>query len=322
MGIFWPFSQRQDAFEDAAAVHARSKREPFMAHAHGPEDHNDFGKAMVAGAVAGTSEHVAMFPVDTIKTRLQAKTSGNTPRYKGVIDCATEIVRKEGVKRLYRGLPAVAFGAIPSHGLHFAVYEWAKQKLDIDDHDMDVNPLKVAMAGSLAVMSHDAVITPLDVIKQRLQVYNSPHKGVADAASSILKKEGFSAFYTSYPTTVALNVPFMSVHFVVYESMKRRLSKPDGSHGPLQECVAGGLAGAMGGFVSNPLDIWKTRIQLEGASAAHLRRTPVAIFKTMLAEEGVATLFRGVQARVLYFTPSWAICWTVYETMKRLLDMH
>lgn len=320
-GLFWPFLPKQDAAEDASAVHARSKRQPFMAHAHGPEEHHeDFGKAMIAGAVAGTSEHICMFPVDTIKTRLQAQTAGAL-RYNGVIHCANEIIRKEGVARLYRGLPAVAVGAIPSHAIHFAVYEWSKHRLGIDDHDLDVNPFKFALAGSLAVVSHDAIITPLDVIKQRLQVFNSPHKGVMDTAKSIISKEGLSAFYASYPTTVALNVPFMTVHFVVYESLKRALSKPDGSHGPLQESVAGGMAGAMGGLVSNPLDIWKTRIQLEGATAASARRRPITIFKHLLAEEGVSGLFRGVQARVLYFTPSAAICWTVYETMKRVLDL-
>jgi hypothetical protein len=77
---------------------------------------------MAAGSFAGVIEHVVMYPVDTIKTRMQVA-QANAPRYKGVFQAAAQIARVEGVHNLYCGLPAVVAAAIPSHAVYFAVYE-------------------------------------------------------------------------------------------------------------------------------------------------------------------------------------------------------
>ena len=69
-------------------------------------------------------------------------------------------------------------------------------------------------------MAHDAIVTPLDVVKQRLQVYNSSYAGVLQCIRRVAAEEGLKAFYASYPTTVAMNVPFQAVHFAAYESIK------------------------------------------------------------------------------------------------------
>lgn len=39
---------------------------------------SSFTQHMLSGAVAGTTEHLAMYPVDTIKTRMQASTSSKS----------------------------------------------------------------------------------------------------------------------------------------------------------------------------------------------------------------------------------------------------
>lgn len=52
------------------------------------------------------------------------------------------------------------------------------------------------------------------------QVYNSHYAGVFQCIRSVWAQEGLRAFYASYPTTVALNVPFQAVHFAAYESFK------------------------------------------------------------------------------------------------------
>ena len=41
--------------------------------------------------------------------------------------------------------------------------------------------------------------------------------------------------------------------------------------------------------------------------------------KRIVREEGVKSLWRGLQPRVLFHVPSAAVCWGTYETCKRLL---
>ncbi len=131
---------------------------------------------------------------------------------------SAQIAREEGVRRLYRGFPAVVTGAIPSHAVHFATYENLKHRLG--GNEPGHHPLVNGVSGGVATMAHDAIITPLDVVKQRLQVRDSRYTGVLQCIRTVFAREGLRAFYASYPTTVAMNVPYQAVHFAAYESFK------------------------------------------------------------------------------------------------------
>jgi solute carrier family 25 iron transporter 28/37 len=122
------------------------------------------------------------------------------------------------VRRLYRGFPAVVAGAIPSHAVHFATYENLKHRFG--GNEPGHHPLINGLSGGVATMCHDAIVTPLDVVKQRLQVQNSRYAGVMHCIRTVFATEGLRAFYASYPTTVAMNVPYQAVHFAAYESFK------------------------------------------------------------------------------------------------------
>jgi solute carrier family 25 iron transporter 28/37 len=273
---------------------------------------------MIAGASAGVMEHLVMFPVDTIKTRLQDYSRATGPSYNGVADAIMTISKHEGIPRLYRGIQAIIFAAIPSHAVYFATYEYSKRLFGLNRGEHA--PVKTAAAGSLAVLAHDAVVAPLDVVKQRLQMYNSPYRGIWDCVKGIATKEGVLTFVASYPTTVLMNIPFMSVQFATYESFKLFLSDEKGGHGLREEFAAGGIAGAMGGLVSTPLDVWKTRIQLQGEEVdPSKKRSPIGVLQNIYRTEGLKGFTRGATARVIYFIPSAAICWTTYETVKRVL---
>ena len=170
---------------------------------------------LCAGAFAGTMEHTVMFPVDTIKTRMQlaivgggggsaatttTTTSGgganininNNAMVKSTIRRAiTSILKTDGVKGLYRGVVAGGLGAGPAHAMYFATYEYGKKMFrwntvtttagkEGDDIvvENDERPkwsaygefIADASAGVLATIVGDAVQTPLDTIKQRMQM--------------------------------------------------------------------------------------------------------------------------------------------------------
>lgn len=46
------------------------------------------------------------------------------------------------------------------------------------------------------------------VVKQRIQMYNSPYKSLVDCIARVYQAEGVSAFYRSYTTQLAMNLPF------------------------------------------------------------------------------------------------------------------
>ncbi|CAM6089627.1 unnamed protein product [Calypogeia fissa] len=282
-----------------------------------------FRQYMLAGSVAGMVEHMAMFPVDTLKTRMQMLASAGGSIHTTIFRALFTILKTEGPLGLYRGIGAMGLGAGPAHAVYFSVYETAKEKFggNAEGH----HPLAHGAAGGLATIASDAVFTPMDVVKQRLQVRRSPYKGLMDCIRTMLREEGVRAFYVSYPTTVVMNVPFTAVHFASYEAAKKLLMElsPDKANEEnlLVHIIAGGSAGALASAVTTPLDVIKTRLQLQGVGGAERFRNGSVLHaaKRIVKQEGPGALLRGIRPRILFHTPAAAICWSTYEAGKSFL---
>lgn len=120
--------------------------------------------------------------------------------------------------------------------------------------------MQAAACGSLAAISHDMFLTPFDVVKQRMQL--GYYKNVLHCIRTIMKTEGLGALYTSFPTTLMMNIPFGAVMMAVNESMKKILN-PEGHFSTVSSMVSGSVAGAIAAAVTNPLDVIKTRLQTQ-----------------------------------------------------------
>merc|ERR1719350_2567655 len=113
-------------------------------------------RAAVAGSMAGLIEHTLLYPVDTVKTRMQAGSIRTTEfKYRSSIHCLTQILRNESAMTLFRGWPAVVVAAAPSHGMYFGAYELSKHKLGAEEGH---HPFKIAISGAIAAMAHDAIV--------------------------------------------------------------------------------------------------------------------------------------------------------------------
>lgn len=244
---------RPPDFHPEIAVHPKATHDGLL-----------FWQFMVAGSIAGSVEHTAMFPVDTLKTRMQALGSGSGPVL-GLRQSLSSILKLEGPAGLYRGIWAMGLGAGPAHAVYFSVYELCKETLS---HSNPNNPVAHAASGVCATVASDAVITPMDMVKQRLQLEGSPYRGVGDCIRRVLAEEGVAAFYRSYRTTVVMNAPFTAVHFATYEAAKRALMEISpgthiGDEGLAIHATAGAAAGALAAVVTTPLDVVKTQLQCQ-----------------------------------------------------------
>lgn len=81
---------------------------------------------LMAGALAGITEHSIMYPMDSIKTRMQVLHPSPSAVYSGISQAISRISTTEGVYALWRGVNSVIVGAGPAHALYFATYEKCK----------------------------------------------------------------------------------------------------------------------------------------------------------------------------------------------------
>jgi solute carrier family 25 (mitochondrial iron transporter), member 28/37 len=124
-----------------------SSRMPFITH-------------MIAGSFGGLAEHVTVFPMDTLKTNMQCEVCGATAKEE-LWTCASKIVRNEGILRLWRGVSAMFIACIPAHAAYFSVYEGMKKYLITDNgSDAEHQPMRAALCGATASVSHDMFMTP------------------------------------------------------------------------------------------------------------------------------------------------------------------
>ncbi|KAF9221337.1 mitochondrial carrier [Gyrodon lividus] len=271
---------------------------------------------MFAGALAGITEHAVMFPIDSIKTRMQVFATSPAAVYTGIGNAFTRISSTEGMRTLWRGVSSVIIGAGPAHAVHFGMYEAVKE---LAGGNSEGNQwLATSLAGASATIASDALMNPFDVIKQRMQVHKSEFRSVFTAMQVVYHTEGPAAFYVSYPTTLMMSVPFTAVQFTVYEQIKRLLN-PKGEYSPLTHIVAGGLAGGVAGGVTTPLDVAKTLLQTRGTSQdPEIRRVGGMkdAFRIIWQRDGLKGFGRGMSPRVLTHMPSNALCWLSYEFFK------
>ena len=155
-----------------------------------------------------------------------------------------------------------------------------------------------------------------------MQVHQSQFRSVWTCAASVYRVEGLAAFYVSYPTTLAISIPFNAIQFTVYEHIKK-FANPRNEYSPQTHIAAGGIAGAVAAAVTTPLDVAKTILQTRGTSTeADIRNVGgmVDAFKVIWTRDGIKGFARGLTPRVLTIMPSSALCWLSYEFFSTCLS--
>lgn len=288
---------------------------------------------LTAGAFAGIMEHTVMFPIDSVKTRMQIISNARQATSKSLVGSISKITSSEGAYALWRGVSSMVMGAGPAHAIYFSVFESTKTlfvnqliaskstkstKLVTDEN----HPLIASCAGIAATTASDALMTPFDVIKQRMQANkNASTLNLLKSAKAIYRAEGAWAFYISYPATLFTSIPFAALNFGFYEYSSSILN-PTNKYNPYLHCVSGAIAGGIAAALTNPLDVIKTALQTKGISTnKEIQRVTgfKSAAKVLLKEGGMKIFSRGLRPRIIFNVPSTAISWTAYEMAKEIL---
>jgi solute carrier family 25 iron transporter 28/37 len=252
-------------------------------------------------------------------------------------DVLRTLLKESGPMGLIRGWNVIASGCVPAHIALFTVYESMKERLKSRENGALASH-HAAICGIAATAAHDCILTPMDVVKQRLQL--GCYEGAVDCTRSIIRTEGFRALFRSYPTTLIINAPYGAVLVAANEKLKSWLVPDDSPKESLlpRFFLCAGVAAACASVLTHPLDVVKTRLQTQDcfckeppvscprrlAAAVPATRAPkytdfFASVKLIHAEEGLRGFYRGLIPRAALSVPGAAMCWGTYESVKTFI---
>lgn len=94
----------------------------------------------MAGGIAGTFSWLISFPIDVVKSRLQADGIGSVRAYNGVIDCIQKSYKSEGIHFLSRGLASTLLRAFPMNAVCFLVVANVLKLCEKTNINVNVSP--------------------------------------------------------------------------------------------------------------------------------------------------------------------------------------
>ncbi|KAL1961154.1 hypothetical protein VTO42DRAFT_3099 [Malbranchea cinnamomea] len=292
---------------------------------------------LIAGGGAGMMEALVCHPLDTVKVRMQLSKRARAPGVKprGFIGTGVDIVKRETVLGLYKGLGAVLSGIIPKMAIRFTSYGWYKQLLTDKETGTLTSSANMVAGLAAGVTEAVAVVTPMEVVKIRLQAQSHSladpldtpkYRNAAHALFTVVKEEGVGALYRGVSLTALRQGTNQAANFTAYTELKRLLQEyqPQYTTGELpsyQTMVIGLISGAVGPFSNAPIDTIKTRLQktpAEPGQSALSRITTIA--RDMFKQEGARAFYKGITPRVMRVAPGQAVTFTVYEFLRTKLE--
>ena len=159
--------------------------------------HISVGGEMLAGAVSGMANVVFSNPLEIIKIRLQVAGAFSTL----YDETAWSVFRQLGMANIYKAASACILRDVTFCTIYFPSYAHIKPLL-ADDTGYN-SPLSIFMAGSIAGAPAASIVTPIDLIKTRLQVIRRPgqtkYLGIFDCArkiyAQVLHRYSFGSFH-------------------------------------------------------------------------------------------------------------------------------
>ncbi|ROV93041.1 hypothetical protein VPNG_09445 [Cytospora leucostoma] len=279
-----------------------------------------FTTALLAGGIAGTTVDLTLFPLDTLKTRLQSSQG---------------FFASGGFRGIYRGIGSAALGSAPGAAFFFCTYEAAKTALAEARRTRSGGgggAVDHMLAASLGEVAACAVRVPTEVVKQRAQA--GQHGG--SSMSSLLAILGrrravglagvWRELYRGWGITILREVPFTVIQFPLWEALKsysreKRRSAAGGygegggdvsaGESALYGSVSGGVAAA----ITTPLDVIKTRTMLSAE-----RQKVWDIVTGIYREQGIRSFFAGIGPRVMWISIGGAVFLGSYQWVVNALE--
>ncbi|KAF9614569.1 hypothetical protein IFM89_019316 [Coptis chinensis] len=288
-------------------------------------------------------------------------------QYKGTVDVFHKIIRQEGFARLWRGTNASLALAIPTVGIYLPCYDIFRNWIEefTNRRASYLTPYAPLVAGAVARSLACISCYPVELAKTRMQAFKEIQVGVKPpgvgktllgilssvrSTSNIQTLQSYRVLWTGVGAQLARDVPFSAICWSTLEPIRRRTLGLVGEEANAASILGanfshGFVAGSLAAAATCPLDVAKTRRQIEKDPVRALLNDydpniaggvesfseskffvvqsyvfQICIIKILkYKERGMMGLFTGVGPRVARAGPSVGIVVSSYEVVKYIL---
>ena len=218
--------------------------------------------------------------------------------------------------------------------IQFAVNEMTFVYLE-NHSSIQSNIIKMAIAGTLAGLISSFVVSPVELVKIRMQAQSKPSKikkdddvrdspsfnNEIDCARWMIQNEGLrTLFCHGLGITIIREIPSFAFYFVAYGLLARSdLADILGGHAaPL---IFGAIAGWAMWIPTYPIDIVKTIVQVQTTKTDAKKEllSSWQVSKKLYRAGGLKAFFDGLEPKLARAAVKHAVTFWVYELLMKFL---
>ncbi|GAA5800258.1 mitochondrial carrier domain-containing protein [Helicostylum pulchrum] len=293
------------------------------------------------GGMAGVVSRAVIAPLDVVKIRMQLQTHrthfGFSPlsinvKYSTIRQALTTILKEEGVRGLYKGNMPAEYLYLSYSAVEFWAYKELEQAVEgLDKKGKVPHTVKTFGCGMIAGCAATAATYPFDLLRTRFAMNKEPqmaNTSVTRAMVDIYNKEGPRGFYRGLWPAIIQIMPYMGLLFSSYDVFAKGFKKLrddktlPSSYKPTHDMASGAMSGFFSKIVVYPFDLVRKRIQMEGsyrAESNNRRQSWLTCIKTIVKQEGIRSLYKGLAPSLLKVAPANAVTFMVFEETKDFL---
>ncbi len=278
--------------------------------------------SFLCGCFGGVANIICSHPLDTIKVRMQMLDLK-------LYSCFRSITQTEGLLALYKGLMSPLFNVPILYAIYFGAYDLVRCTQKVTTNLTELVS-QSAIAGAWAGLAVTIAMTPVELVKCRLQMEGTGQKAKLMTAfgmtKQIIKRSGTKELYKGTIATILREIPAGAVYFGTYEFFKSTLQEAYGKS-MIFPLIGGGAAGLLSWAASYPQDVIKTKLQCDIGT---VRKYPahhyfkdggvISCAKDIWTKNGAKGFVKGFSACSIKAIIAEAMTFFVYENTKAYID--
>ncbi|KAF2420752.1 mitochondrial carrier [Tothia fuscella] len=292
--------------------------------------------SFMAGGVAGAVSRTVVSPLERLKILFQVQSAGRDAYKMSIPKALGKMWREEGFKGFMAGNGTNCIRIVPYSAVQFGSFNFYKPAF-ADSPGAELNPYQRLICGALAGITSVTFTYPLDIVRTRLSIQSASFKelqagevagpraklpGMFALMVTMAKNEGgWTALYRGIIPTVVGVAPYVGLNFMIYGTMSQYFT-PEGEHGPSgwSKLAAGAIAGGLAQTCTYPFDVLRRRFQVNTMSGMGYQYKSITdAITTIIKQEGVVGLYKGLTPNLLKVAPSMAASWWTFEFVRDIL---